>query len=1128
MVRGKRPFLKSIILCAVFIYSIRLFGQTSNIRLGLPLGHVWLLKSGVFSNDNKHIVTMSGDKTIKIWDANKGHLLQNLKQERWGFTKVILSPDGKKALTIDETSVVKIWDVESGKILKELIGHKDRIRDINISNDGENAITASEDETAKIWNIENGSLVRSLEGHPFWVEAAQYNSEVKKAITLSSGRVFIWDIENRTCFHISLDDSILFEKAILSSDGRFLLTSGRSRVGMSDSFICQLWDAASRTLLFNVAEHSKEVVNVDFSLDGKLCFSASKDGIAIVWDIENKKQMIKVEGLGELTTATLSPDCNFIATGDRSGSVSIRDINNGKLMRGLNCDNFVTSMQFNSLSNKILTCFGYQAAIWDIKSGNLIVELTSHATKVSSVGVDSAFKFVAIAAGNGTVQVWKINQGRVEGILDYKSIEFTGIKNFRDGQMFVTCSDSNLYLWDVNTGNKLIIYRGYTYGINSVSISPNGKFMAIFSDDGTVGIWDVKNGKYLHTLYGHSRFISYSTFNQSGQLLATASWDNTVKIWDVEKGNMLLNLRDVDHNDIEFVAFSPNGEDIITTSFYIARIWSLKTGKVIDSLIGPSVRVRNATFSSDGSSLVLSWGSLARIWKIKNERQVIDLKGHSDDVLSSTYSTDKQLVITISEDGSFIIWDARTGQKIVQQFVFDGSEPLSLLATGYYMCSKKAASALYYVKGMQTIGFDQLDVKYNRPDKVLSALGNAFGHPDTALINSYYKAWQKRIKKLGIDTTHFRDGYSVPEADFVNRDGIEYEQTNGKLKLHIKGMDSTYALDRCNVWVNEMPVYGQKGIRMGQRDFIDTTLTIELSEGENRIETSVLNVNGTESYRMPLYVKYTPQKKAKQKVHFIGIGMDRFANEQYNLNYSSKDIRDLASGLKKRYGDTLQTDTLFNENVTADNIKKLKQKLLQTGINDKVIIAYSGHGLLSKDYDYYLSTYTVDFEHPEKNGLPYEALENLLDSIPARQRLMLIDACHSGEVDKEEAIYMSRIADSLGLSKGAAVSTGADSLAPHLGLQNSFELMQNLFVNVGKGTGATVISASAGTQFALERGDLKNGVFTYSILEALKQNPGMSVSQLKNKVGQRVTELTGGLQKPNSRGETLYHDWRVW
>jgi uncharacterized caspase-like protein len=254
--------------------------------------------------------------------------------------------------------------------------------------------------------------------------------------------------------------------------------------------------------------------------------------------------------------------------------------------------------------------------------------------------------------------------------------------------------------------------------------------------------------------------------------------------------------------------------------------------------------------------------------------------------------------------------------------------------------------------------------------------------------------------------------------------------------------------------------------------------------------------------------------------------MDKFVNNTYNLNYSSKDIRDMADSMKQRYGETLQIDTLFNENVSVKNVAALKNKLLKTGVNDKVIIAYSGHGLLSKDFDYYLSTYTVDFEHPEINGLPYESLENLLDSIPARQKLMLIDACHSGEVDKDELVRIKLAADSLGL-KGIDV-VAYEGNESGLGLQNSFELMQELFVNVGKGTGATIISASGGTQFALEKGDLKNGVFTYSILEAMKNNRTMTVSQLKTIVGKRVVELTNGMQKPTSRSEILNNDWRVW
>jgi len=497
------------------------------------------------------------------------------------------------------------------------------------------------------------------------------------------------------------------------------------------------------------------------------------------------------------------------------------------------------------------------------------------------------------------------------------------------------------------------------------------------------------------------------------------------------------------------------------------------------------------------------------------------LKGHTASVMSAAFSPDGKKVITSSLDNTAKIWDVATGELVYTFFAVDSTDYLVQIPAGYYQTTQAASKLLHYVTNdLQIISFEQLDVKYNRPDKVLEALGNT----DTSLIKSYRKAWEKRIQKLGIDTTAFREDFIVPEADFVNRELIEFEQKNETIQLHIKGNDSTYLLDRFNIWVNEVPVFGQRGIRIKKKKKIDTTISVQLSRGENRIETSITNVNGTESYRMPLLVKYTPVVQQTEKIYFLGIGIDNFSDSQYNLRYSAKDIRDLAISLKERYGSTITIDTLFDKNVTINNVKALKEKLLQTSVNDKVIISYSGHGLLSKTYDYFLSTYAVNFTKPEEKGLSYDELEDLLDSIPARKKLMMIDACHSGEVDKEEGIAMNKMVDSLGLAKGLIIKKNNNQ---QLGLKNSFELMQSIFVNVGKSTGATIISAAAGNQFALESGDLKNGVFTYSLLEAMNKNKTIKISQLKKIVGERVQQLTKGMQKPTSRNETIAVDWSL-
>jgi hypothetical protein len=140
---------------------------------------------------------------------------------------------------------------------------------------------------------------------------------------------------------------------------------------------------------------------------------------------------------------------------------------------------------------------------------------------------------------------------------------------------------------------------------------------------------------------------------------------------------------------------------------------------------------------------------------------------------------------------------------------------------------------------------------------------------------------------------------------------------------------------------------------------------------------------------------------------------------------------------------------------------------------------------------------------------------------------MLIDSCHSGEVDKEELMAIDATADSMKLKKGVKVVVYKKN-DKELGLEKSFELMQSLFANVGASTGATIIAAAAGTQFALERGDLRNGVFTYSILEVMNKYSTMTIGNVKKIVSERVQQLTNGLQKPMSRSETIVSDWNLW
>jgi uncharacterized caspase-like protein len=192
---------------------------------------------------------------------------------------------------------------------------------------------------------------------------------------------------------------------------------------------------------------------------------------------------------------------------------------------------------------------------------------------------------------------------------------------------------------------------------------------------------------------------------------------------------------------------------------------------------------------------------------------------------------------------------------------------------------------------------------------------------------------------------------------------------------------------------------------------------------------------------------------------------------------------------------------------------------MKSNVDDYVYIHIAGHGLLDDNLDFYFATADINFSNPSQNGLKYDEIEGLLDGIPARNKLLLMDACHSGEVDKDDGVTM--------------FSTKTES-KPKTGLQNSFELMRLLFADLKKGTGTVVISAASGGGYALENEDIENGIFTYCLIEAVSKSKAdanddkeISVSELRNYIFEGVKRLSDGKQQPTSRSENLMNDFNV-
>ena len=77
-------------------------------------------------------------------------------------------------------------------------------------------------------------------------------------------------------------------------------------------------------------------------------------------------------------------------------------------------------------------------------------------------------------------------------------------------------------------------FREHTGTINSIKMSPDGKWVATGSADGSLRIWDVTADKVIANFEIPGQQVTNLEYNPQHLTLANGSTDRTVKYWDLE------------------------------------------------------------------------------------------------------------------------------------------------------------------------------------------------------------------------------------------------------------------------------------------------------------------------------------------------------------------------------------------------------------------------------------------------------------------------------------------------------------------------------------------------------------------------------------------------------------------
>ena len=589
-------------------------------------------------------------------------------------------------------------------------------------------------------------------------------------------------------------------------------------------------------------------------------------------------------------------------------------------------------------------------------------------------------------------------------------------------------------------------------------------------DTNVIACYNLVN-KTLVWKYESSNLLSNPVYTEGGKKVRFFNDKNACITLDAQTGKLLSSTALIP-NASESSFFSP-------TQKYVLNIVGDKTSDLSD---------------------ILNYD----VYDVATKKLVISLPPQRLPYIGAIFMSNDKYLLTQDEDMK--LWDLATGKLAAHIITFHNSKDWILLTPdGRFDGSQGGLKQLYYLKGQEIIPLEQLYEGFYTPGlmkQVLDGEGSDGGQ-DIKNIKSPPSV------KIGIPTTQ-RNLVVEDDTPTARR----FKMTTDKISLTIEAICPDDGVSEIRLFHNGKIVGSGTRNLIVEDDKVEKlktqTFDIQLVEGDNAFKAVALNTQRTESKPDEIIINFKAEKGSNTEggiqLHLIVIGINKYKNPKYNLNYATADATSFKEAIE-RGGSSIFSKTnivfLGDDKATKEGISSELEKVKTAAKpQDVFIFYYAGHGVMNDKKKFYLVPHDVtqlygNDDALAQKGLSANQLQQFSKDIKAQKQLFILDACQS-------AAALEQVVAARGAAEEKAIA------------------------QLARATGTYWLTASGSEQFASEFTQLGHGSFTYVLLEALsgKADTGgdkkITVKEIDTYLQEQVPEVTakykGTPQYPASYG----------